>query len=78
MVVLGGMGSISGAAIAAAGLTVLPEALRQFAAYRMILYALTLIVVMIVRPQGLLGLREICDLPLIRQGWRRLTGRSRA
>lgn len=115
MVVLGGLGSISGAAIAAAGLTVLPELLRQpptiigwplvfivpvvaawvlmsrrrvrtlaaFVAalaaweamrwfarerginlsdYRMVLYALALIVIMIVRPQGLLGIREIWEL----------------
>jgi branched-chain amino acid transport system permease protein len=62
MVVLGGMGSISGAAIAAALLTILPEALREFADYRMIVYALSLIVMMIVRPQGLFGVREIWDL----------------
>jgi branched-chain amino acid transport system permease protein len=113
MVVLGGMGSISGAAIAAAILSVLPEALRNppsvfsplmlgllglgilltalfterrvrgilrlliaaavyegirwgaqrkgivLAEYRMILYALALILMMILRPQGLFGVREI-------------------
>ena len=61
MVVLGGMGSISGSAIAAVLLTVLPEALREFAEYRMIVYALTLVVMMIVRPQGIFGLQEIWD-----------------
>jgi branched-chain amino acid transport system permease protein len=67
MVVLGGLGSISGAAIAAIVLTLLPELLRSFDAYRMVIYALMLILIMIVRPQGLLGIREIWDyLP-----WRR-------
>ncbi len=115
MVVLGGLGSISGAAIAAVILTILPELLRQppciwgwamafivpvavvwialsrrrvrsavlivlalggweamrwlaretganLADYRMVLYALALIIMMIVRPQGLLGIREIWEL----------------
>lgn len=46
-VVLGGIGNIWGGMIAAALLTVLPEALRQFADYRMLTYAVVLIVVMI-------------------------------
>ncbi len=62
MVVLGGMGSISGAAIAAVILTLLPELLRSFSEYRMILYAALLVVVMIVRPHGLLGLGEVWDV----------------
>jgi len=62
MVVLGGMGSISGAALAAALLTILPEALREFADYRMIVYALSLIVMMIVRPQGLFGVRDVWEI----------------
>jgi branched-chain amino acid transport system permease protein len=61
MVVLGGLGSISGAAIAAVTLTLLPELLRSFAMYRMVIYSLLLILIMIVRPQGLLGIREIWD-----------------
>jgi branched-chain amino acid transport system permease protein len=134
MVVLGGMGSISGAAIAAAAITILPELLRdptklvgwqpgilavtlavallaagfrfglnrratplwataigglaliamtwlgfgivkvaaglghpldiQLGNYRMIIFALSLILMMILRPQGLLGVREIWDRPL--------------
>jgi len=124
MVVLGGLGSISGAAIAAAMLTILPEALRKpgdlaqvwpwalallalglalagvgrhrggwarrlgvlaiatgsaglvlallallalargvdLTQYRMVLYALALILMMILRPQGLLGIREVWEL----------------
>ena len=59
MVVLGGMGSISGAVLAAILLTLLPEVLRPVKDYRMVIYSLMLIVLMITRPQGLLGNREI-------------------
>ena len=72
MVVLGGMGSISGAAIAAIILTLLPEWLRSLDSYRMVIYSLLLIVMMIVRPQGLFGIREIWDyLPVRWQWWNR-------
>jgi branched-chain amino acid transport system permease protein len=125
MVVLGGLGSISGAAVAAVMLTLLPELLRDppslmpwgfviaavvaalilllaprrrgplltlagvcagwqlmrwsarrlgidLSQYRMILYALALIVIMIVRPQGLFGVHEIWDyLPRPLQWWNR-------
>jgi branched-chain amino acid transport system permease protein len=71
-VVLGGLGSISGAAIAATVLTAAPELLRGLGEARMILYSLLLIVTMLVRPQGLLGNREL-DLSgaLARLGIRR-------
>ncbi|HVN85795.1 MAG TPA: branched-chain amino acid ABC transporter permease [Candidatus Binatia bacterium] len=59
MVVLGGTGSISGAVLAAAALTVLPELLRFGAEYRMIIYSLLLIIMMLTRPAGLLGRSEI-------------------
>ena len=55
MVVLGGMGSVSGAVLAAIVLTLLPEVLRPVTDYRMVIYSLLLIVLMITRPQGLLG-----------------------
>lgn len=58
MVVLGGMGSTTGAVIAAVALTVLPETLREFAEYRMVIYSALLVVCMLVRPQGLLGTGE--------------------
>ncbi|MBQ9648736.1 MAG: branched-chain amino acid ABC transporter permease [Oscillospiraceae bacterium] len=48
-VVLGGLGNMLGSIIAAAALTILPEALRQFADYRMLVYAIVLILVMLVR-----------------------------
>jgi len=53
MVILGGMGRTAGVVIAAVILTVLPEALRGFADYRMIIYSLLIIVLMMARPQGL-------------------------
>jgi branched-chain amino acid transport system permease protein len=59
MVVLGGMGSISGSVLAAIILTLMPELLRPVKDYRMVLYSLMLIVLMITRPGGLLGSREI-------------------
>ena len=46
-VVLGGIGNIRGSVIAAAALTVLPEMLRQFGDYRMLIYAIVLILVML-------------------------------
>jgi branched-chain amino acid transport system permease protein len=53
MVILGGMGNTTGVIIAAILLTVLGEWLRQFGDLRMILYSLLIIVLMILRPQGL-------------------------
>ncbi len=58
-VVFGGMGSLSGSIIATGVLTFLPELLRSFAEYRMIIYPLALIVLMIFRPEGLLGDKEL-------------------
>ncbi|MEO6035767.1 MAG: branched-chain amino acid ABC transporter permease [Verrucomicrobiota bacterium] len=53
MVILGGMGRTPGVVAAAVILTVLPEVLRSFAEYRMIIYSLLIIGLMILRPQGL-------------------------
>ena len=57
MVILGGMGNTIGVALAAILLTLLPELLRPIAEYRMILYSFLLIVLMIVRPQGLFNFK---------------------
>lgn len=62
MVVLGGLGSISGAVLAAILLTLLQFALQDAAVYRMIIYALLLIGMMLVRPQGLFGVKEVWEL----------------
>jgi branched-chain amino acid transport system permease protein len=49
MIILGGLGSIIGSVLGAILLTVLPEALRGFAEYRMVIYSLLLIILMITR-----------------------------
>ncbi|HWP80924.1 MAG TPA: branched-chain amino acid ABC transporter permease [Candidatus Acidoferrum sp.] len=58
IVVLGGMGSVTGSVAAAVVLTLLPELLRGFSDYRMLVYSVLLVVMMIVKPGGLLGRHE--------------------
>lgn len=62
-VVLGGMGSLSGTVIGTSILIYLPECLRGlsevFKTYRILIYAVMLVLMMIFRPQGILGTREI-------------------
>jgi branched-chain amino acid transport system permease protein len=70
MVVLGGMGSLTGSVLGATLLTALPELLRFASADRLIVYSVLLVALMIARPQGILGRKE---LPL-----RFLRGRARA
>ncbi len=55
MVVLGGMGSMLGSVISAIVLTALPEILRSFSDYRMVVYSLALVLMMLFRPKGLMG-----------------------
>ncbi len=55
MVVLGGLGSMLGSVISTVFLTLLPEVLRNMADYRMVVYALLLVIVMIFKPSGLCG-----------------------
>jgi branched-chain amino acid transport system permease protein len=73
MIVVGGIGSITGAVVGAASLTILPEALRgvdqQFPGLRMVIYSLLLILFMIFRPQGIFGRGEL--------GWQWLRRPSR-
>jgi branched-chain amino acid transport system permease protein len=58
-VVLGGLGSMSGAVISAILLTIVSTFLQNYPETRMIIYSLVLILVMIYRPKGLLGTREL-------------------
>lgn len=55
MVVLGGMGSIPGVILGAAVFMVLPEFLREFQNYRMLIFGGAMVLMMVFRPQGLLG-----------------------
>jgi branched-chain amino acid transport system permease protein len=57
-VILGGMGTIPGAVLGASILFVLPEKLREFSDYRLLLFGLGLIVIMRLRPQGLIADRH--------------------
>jgi branched-chain amino acid transport system permease protein len=56
--VLGGMGSQLGVIIAAVLITVLPELAREFAEYRMLMFGLVMILMMVWRPQGLLPMKR--------------------
>jgi branched-chain amino acid transport system permease protein len=67
MTVLGGRGSVTGVMLAAIILTTLPELLRDFDQYRLIVYALLLIGMMLLRPQGLFGIHEIWDFWPVRK-----------
>jgi branched-chain amino acid transport system permease protein len=62
IVVFGGMGSITGSVVAAIVLAVVTTFLQAYSELRMIIYALLLVVIMLFRPQGLLGSKEITDL----------------
>lgn len=74
MVVLGGMGSLSGSVVAAIFLTVIREALRPLQEitkldFRMVIYSLMLIVLMLTRPNGIFGTREFFDF--LPEKWRK-------
>lgn len=58
MVVLGGMGSIPGVILGAALLLILPEIMRQFALYRMLVFGAAMVGMMVIRPRGLLTARR--------------------
>jgi branched-chain amino acid transport system permease protein len=59
LVVIGGLGSLSGSVIAAILLTIISTYLSSYPEIRMVIYSLVLIVMMLFRPQGLLGTKEI-------------------
>src|SRR5215211_1675188 len=62
MIVLGGMGSITGAVLGAIVITILPELLRKLPGdlygYRLVIYSALLILIMLTRPQGVMGAKE--------------------
>ncbi|HHU36890.1 MAG TPA: branched-chain amino acid ABC transporter permease [Treponema sp.] len=72
-VVLGGLGSITGSVLSAYVLTYLQEFLRFLKDYRLLIYPVILILVMLFRPQGMLGMREISFVGI----WKRLTEKRR-
>ena len=68
MVVLGGMGSIPGTILGSVILTLLPEMLRIVAEYRLLFYGALLVILMIFRPNGLLGDVRVYDIKKKLQG----------
>jgi len=77
MVVLGGMGSMVGSVISATVLTALPQFLLAFDKWRMVVYSLVLIMVMIFKPSGLMGTYDFSLSRLLEKGWNRLaTGKN--
>lgn len=68
IVVLGGLGSLTGSVIASILLGLITTFLQSFTAVRMIVYAVLLVLIMIFRPQGLMGTKEINDLFKFRFG----------
>lgn len=77
MIVLGGLGSISGAILGAIVITILPELLRQLPGnlygYRLVIYSALVIVIMLTRPQGLFGAKEF-GLSWLKRAQRRPEG----
>lgn len=71
-VVLGGMGSTTGSVLSSFVLTYLQEALRILQNYRLLIYPVILIIVMLFRPQGLMGRREFSPS----KAWRRIANRG--
>ena len=59
MIVIGGLGSIEGAILGAILITVILEAFREFGAYRLVIFSVTLILIMIYRPQGIMGAKSL-------------------
>lgn len=62
MVVIGGMGSLSGAVMGGIIVSILPEVLRVFNQYRMVIFPLILVILMLVRPTGIMGHHEIWEI----------------
>ena len=62
VVVFGGLGSMSGTILGSAAITLIMEYFRDISQYRMLIYGLLLVVIMVFRPEGLLGSREIWQL----------------
>jgi branched-chain amino acid transport system permease protein len=77
MIVLGGMGSLTGSVFGAIVITIMPELLRKlpgdFSRYRLVVYSALLILIMLTRPQGILGTREF-SLSWLKRSRRRPEG----
>ena len=61
IVVFGGLGSMSGTILGSAAITLIMEYFRDISQYRMLIYGVLLVVIMVFRPEGLMGSRELWD-----------------
>ena len=59
VVVFGGLGSMSGCLIGTTILTLITELFRPISQYRMLIYGLVLVLVMVLRPEGIMGTNEL-------------------
>jgi branched-chain amino acid transport system permease protein len=75
-VVIGGLGSLTGSVLGSLVITLLPEIFRGFANYRMFFYGVAVVLIIILRPDGLLGYREFSLSGMVRT-MRRLSPRGR-
>ena len=77
MVVLGGMGSMLGSILSATVLTALPQVLLAFDKWRMVLYSIVLILVMIFKPSGLMGTYDFSMSRLLEKFMNRFGGKKK-
>jgi branched-chain amino acid transport system permease protein len=75
MVIFGGMQSLTGAVMAALLLTSLPEVLRAASAWRLVVYGALVVLIMVVRPEGVMGTWELSPKNL-KNAWQKLTARK--
>ena len=77
MVIFGGMHSVTGALLSTVMLTSLPELLRAASIWRLVAYGLLVVIIMVVRPEGLLGSWEL-SIASLKQIWNNLFNRKPA
>ena len=77
MVIFGGMGSITGSVLGTVLLCALPELLRAVGDWRLVMYGLAVIIIMIVRPKGLMGGKEFPIGRICRAIGRIFTGKKK-
>ncbi len=75
IIVFGGLGSISGSIVAAIALALISTFLQSFSEIRMIVYSLLLVAIMLFRPQGIMGSKEI-SLVVLKKFGNNLFGRK--
>lgn len=76
IVIFGGLGSVSGSVVGALLLTFLPEILRSFYEWRLVVYGAAVILIMITRPQGLMGGKEFSFKGIVRI-FKKVTGKNK-